>query len=130
MTHPGNEPPAYLEGEAAIGWYLRTKGGPAIYDSHISAINRLFGSDAVRGIRAVTDVRNGRPRTLIIEVGLPGMTEEDAWPLILRAQAQLIEQEVQLRERFGIDPFGRIVLTLGADEESWDTFTRRVTTEW
>lgn len=126
MTQPRDERPAYLDGAAAIEWFVRTKGGPEIYDRHLAALDQVFERGAILRVRAATDPRNGEPQTLIIEVSQAGATEDESWSLMLRAQEHLIEQEEFLREQFRVSPFSRIALSLGTTGEAWDEFARRI----
>jgi hypothetical protein len=99
---------------------MRRRGRDATLDAHLAAINQFFGADARKIIRAATDPRNGFPRTLVIEVDVSGMTEEEAWSKVVEIQAQLLENRSRLAEARRVkDPFRDIVVTARPTEEDW-----------
>lgn len=128
MTQPGgDEVPAYLEEREAIEWFMRRRGQGATLDAHLAAIYRSFGNDARTIVRAATDPRNGFPRTLVIEVDVSGMAEEEAWSKVVQVQEQLLESRSHLAEiRRVKDPFRDIVVTARPTEEDWRRVSREI----
>ncbi|MDQ4032557.1 MAG: hypothetical protein M3332_09930, partial [Actinomycetota bacterium] len=107
-------------GAEAIQWFTRRRGRRETFDAHFNAINQSFGAGARTIVRAATDPRNGLPTTLVIEIDVTGITEEDAWSRVVEVQEQLLERRSYLADVSRLkDPFQNIAVTVRPTEEDW-----------
>jgi len=121
MTTPLPEPSEpFLTNDEALSWFMRRRGGGTLYDQHISLIYEIFGDDVPIRLRAPVDPVTGRPTVLIIDI-MRSPDDDEAWRQLVRVQEQLLERQEDLAGFLRLrEPFRRIVLSLGAEQSSWD----------
>jgi hypothetical protein len=129
MTLPPDPPEPFITDDQALSWFMKRRGGGALYETHISLIQSVFGYDVPIRLRAAVDPSSGQPTVLIIDID-KSPDDEDSWHRLIQVQQGLLERQQGLARNYKlVSPFRNVVVSLGGEQSNWDDVVAEVESE-
>lgn len=117
---PFPEPPPFVFGDKAEGWFYNLKGGGIVLDRHLELVHQFFGTEVRYRVTASVNRWNGRPSQLFIEIDLP-VDDDASQDRLVELEWALVEAEDDLAGRSNRRrPFGNISVVLAGSPVRWD----------
>lgn len=117
---PFPEPPPFVVGDKAEGWFYKRRGGGIVLDRHLELVHQIFGAEVSYRVTASVNRWNGRPSHFFIEIDLP-VDDEASQDRLIELERALVEIEDELVERSNRRrPYGDISVVLAGNPVRWD----------